>query len=68
MSEGFYLSRVEQPVYYKAPTTIQTEAAATCKLCGEPILPGQIIADWEDEYYHSDCQEAQREDEIGDCL
>ncbi|HYT21916.1 MAG TPA: hypothetical protein VEW05_17015 [Candidatus Polarisedimenticolia bacterium] len=66
MSEGFYLSRVEPPRYYRAPSTIQTEAEATCKLCGEPILPNQVIADWEEEYYHCDCLEAQREDEMGD--
>jgi len=66
MSEGFYLSRMEPPVYYSAPSTIQTEAEATCKLCGEPILPGQIIADWEKEYFHEDCVSSQLQDQLED--
>ncbi len=65
-SEEFYLSRVEPPNWYEAPSNIQIEGEATCKICGEPILPGQIITDWEEEYFHEDCFDAHAQDELED--
>lgn len=65
MSEGFYLSRVEPPQWFKAPSNME----AFCFDCGERIRPGQIICDPNDggeNYIHEDCFQSFIEDHMED--
>jgi hypothetical protein len=55
------------PDWYLAPSNIHSDAEAVCKLCGEKILPGQLIGEWNEEYVHEDCVQEQIDDSLGDC-
>ena len=65
-TEEFYLSRVEPPQWFKAPSNID----AFCDECGKPIRPGDLIRQIDDagnDYIHQDCLTSQIEDQMGDC-
>lgn len=62
-SEQFYLSRVEPPQWFKAPSNVED----TCRICGEAIQPGQIIGESDEQYVHEDCLISQMEEEKATC-
>jgi len=62
-TEEFYLSRVEPPQWFKAPSNIDD----TCRICGERIRPGQKICESDEQYVHEDCLTWQIEDQMENC-